>query len=61
MVAMYFPLWSYIVVSEVFVWMVGLLDMMSLSGLHSWMEVVRLVMFSGGWMNFISLVWTWVR
>ena len=48
MVAMYFPLWSYIVASEVFVWMVGLLDMMSLSGLHSWMEVVRLVMFNGG-------------
>ena len=36
------------VASEVFVWMVGLLDMMSLSGLHSWMEVVRLVMFNGG-------------
>ena len=34
---------------------------MSLSGLHSWMNVVRLVILSGGWMNFLSLVWTCVR
>ena len=61
MVAMYYPFWSYMLATEVFIWIVGLLTRMSLSGLHSWVEVVRLVIFSGGWMNFLSLVWTCVR
>ena len=34
---------------------------MSLSGLHYWMDVVRLVILNGGWMNFLSLVWTCMR
>ena len=36
--------------------MVGLLVRISLSGLHSWMFNVRLVIVSGGWMNLVSFV-----
>ena len=60
MVATWFPLWSNTLASEALAWMVGLLVRICLSGLHSWVEVVRLVIFNGGWMNFLSFVWTCV-
>ena len=60
-VAMWFPFWSKMLASEVLVCIVGLLTRISLSGLHSWMEVVRLVILSGGYMNLLSFDWTWVR
>src|SRR5665213_565776 len=61
MVAMCFSFWSYTLATELFIWIVGLLTRISLSGLHSWVEVIRLVIFSGGWMNFLSLVCTCER
>ena len=39
----------------------GLLVMISLSGLHSWMFSVRLVIVSGGCINLVSFVWVLVR
>ena len=40
--------------------MVGLLQMMSLSGLHSCMLVCRLVILKGGRIYFLSFVWVCV-
>ena len=45
---MYLPLWSYVLDSRLCICMIGLLQMMSLSGLHSCMLVCRLVMLRGG-------------
>ena len=41
--------------------MIGLLVVISLSGLHSWMFRVRLVIVRGGCMNLMSFVWVLVR
>lgn len=41
--------------------MVGLFVRMSLFGLHSRVNIVRLVIFSGGCMNLLSFVWVWLR
>ena len=55
-VAMYLPLWSYMLESRLCVCMVGLLLMVSLSGLHSCVLVCRLVMLRGGRIYFLSFV-----
>ena len=41
--------------------MVGLLVRMSLSGLHSCVDILRLVIFRGGCMNLLSFVWVIVE
>jgi hypothetical protein len=43
---MWFLFWLYILAYEACVCMVGLLVRISLSGLHSWMVILRLVIFS---------------
>ena len=40
---------------------VGLLVIMSLSGLRSCVEIVRFVIARGGWMNLLSLDWEYVE
>ena len=52
MVAWNRPCWSYIWDSEACVCMVGLLVRMSLSGLHSCVYVLRLVILNGGCIYF---------
>ena len=37
--------------------MVGLLAHMSLSGLHSCVDILRLVILRGEWMNLLSFDW----
>ena len=60
-VAMYLPLWSYMLDSCLCICMVGLLLRRFLSGLHSCMLVCKLVMLMGGPMYFLSFVWVCVR
>lgn len=48
MMAMYFPFWSCMLDSEACICMVGMFVRMSLSGLHSCMDILRLVTFRGG-------------
>ena len=61
MVARNRPFWSYTWDSEACICMVGLLVRMSLSGLHSCVDVLRLVILSGGCMYFLSFVCVWLR
>ena len=61
MVAIYFPFESYMLDSKACVWMVGLLEMMSLSGLHSCVYVLRLVICRGGRIYVVSFVWVCVK
>ena len=61
MVAMWFPLWSYMLASESCIWMVGWFTWMSLSGLHSCVDSLRLVNSKGGCINLVSFDWLWLR
>ncbi len=47
-VVMYYPFWSYMLEIEAWICMVGLFGKMSLSGLHSCVNILRLVIFKGG-------------
>ena len=46
--AVYFPIWSYMLALKFCMWMVGWFVWMSLSGLHSCVDSLRLVIFKGG-------------
>ena len=47
-VVMYFPFWSYMLEIEAWICVVGLFGKMSLSGLHSCVDILILVIFKGG-------------
>ena len=47
-VVMYFPFWSCMLEIEACICMVGLFGKMSLSELHSCVDILRLVIFKGG-------------
>ena len=61
MVAMLFMHWSYMWDFASCICRVGLFVRMSLSGLHSCVDNLRLVIFSGGCMNLLTFVWVWLR
>ena len=46
--AMQFPMWLYMLDYEVCIWIVGWSTRMSLFGLHSCVDSLRLVIFRGG-------------
>ena len=59
-VAMYFPLWSYMLASVAYIWMVGWSTCMSLSRLHSYVDSLRLIIFRGGSTNLLSFGCMWL-
>ena len=56
MVAIWFPLWLYMWDFKACMYMVGLFTRMSLSGSHSCIDVLRLVIFRGGCIDLLSFV-----
>ena len=54
------PSSSYILDMESYICMVGLVVCMSLSGFRSCVDILRLVIWRGGWMNLLCFDWEYV-